>query len=339
MAVNSAEKRERAREWLRKDYERETGQPFQHFFCPVLFTDEEVELCLGHIVCDSIPNSCKSTVLQRKNVDGFYGTLLENHFATVVKANKPSLSDILTNPKLRREIPWTVNVDGKAVPHYEPKAHKSPKHPTVQLRDATGDVLKIALKISDEELIAAGSLQIVVDRSYVPESTASLLKSAHLTMFRIFGYRHIFSPAGIMVSEILRTFYLNNRVRSRREQTEAANAYFPQHAGMIIPIAAYDKNLLRGTIEDRRFIRCVGSSGSWFALGVFVRTGDMLHAVFLPPDDADHMDTYFDFIGSMEKKTFVFQFMDFVPGDKVKGPCWTGYQKEYSFDPALRGVA
>jgi hypothetical protein len=108
---------------------------------------------------------------------------------------------------------------------------------------------------------------------------------------------------------------------------------------MIIPVGTHDENLLRGTIEDHRFIRCVGSSGSWFALGVVIRTDRILHIVLLPPDDAEHMDTYFDFIKPMEKNEFVFQFLDFLPGDKTRGAHWTLYQKEYFFQPVLRGVA
>ncbi|HJZ11542.1 MAG TPA: hypothetical protein VJ521_05305 [Acidobacteriota bacterium] len=278
-------------------------------------------------------------MLQRKDVDGFYGTLLETHFATIITANKPQLDDILFDPDLRRKIPWAVNIGGKVVSHYEPKDGQTTKHPIIQIGDEHGKILKIALKISDEELTAAGGMQIVAERSYVPESTASLLKSAHLTMFRLFGYSYALGYDGSMLAEILRTFYLTNRARTRQGQADAAKEYFPQHAGMIIPIGTHDENLLRGTIEDRRFIRCVGSSGGWFALGVVIRAGQLLHIVLLPPDRAEHMDTYFGFIKSIEKNEFVFQFMDFIPGDATSGAHWTLYKKEYRFQPELRGVA
>jgi hypothetical protein len=53
------------------------GNPFKCFYCPILQTDEETELCMGHIVNKSIPNSCRKCVVQRKDVDGFYGVVVE----------------------------------------------------------------------------------------------------------------------------------------------------------------------------------------------------------------------------------------------------------------------
>ena len=61
---------------------------------------------------------------------------------------------------------------------------------------------------------------------------------------------------------------------------------------MIIPLGEFNKDSLRGSIEDRRFLVCLGSSGRFYGLGVFVRTNDCMHVVLLPPDDAEHMDTY-----------------------------------------------
>jgi hypothetical protein len=332
-------RREKVREILRADYQQEMDRPFSHFFCPILYEDKDAELCFGHIVNEAIPNCSRKTVLQRKDIDGFYGSLVETHFSTVVTAGNPKLDDILFDPKLRKNIPWTVNIGGEAIPHYEPGARPSIAHPTVQIVGEDGQILKIALKITDEELVAAGSMQIVAERNYIPESTACLLKSAHLTMFRMFGYRYALGYDGSMLAGILRKFYLDNRTKSRNEQTEAAKNYFPQHAGMIIPIGTYDPKLLRGSIEDSRFIRCMGSSGSWFAFGVVIRTDEILHVVLLPPDRAEHMDTYFGFIKTFEKKEFMFQFLDFVPGDATSESHWVVYQKEYRFQPELRGVA
>lgn len=332
-------KRERVREILRADYQKEVGHPFTHFYCPILYEDKNIELCFGHIVNQAIPNCSGKSVLQGKDIDGFYGSLLESHFSTAVTAGNPKLDDILFDPKLRKSVPWTVSIGGEPVPHYEPVAGPSTKHPTVQIVGDDGQILKIALKTTDEELVAAGSMQIVAERNYIPESTASLLKSAHLTMFRMFGYRYALGCDGSILAGILRKFYLDNRTKSRKAQTKAAKDYFSQYAGMIIPIGTYDAGLLRGSIEDNRFIRCVGSSGFWFAFGVIVRTDKILHVVLLPPDRAHHMDTYVEFTKTFEKNEFAFQFLDFVPGDNTKETHWTVYRKEYRFQPHLRGVA
>ncbi|MEX2091849.1 MAG: hypothetical protein WD971_04185 [Pirellulales bacterium] len=271
------------------------GSP-KYFHCPILLTDKNVELCMGHVVNKAIPNCCRKTVLQRKDIDGFYGSLLERHFATAIKAKDIDRSSLIFDREIRRDIPWKVLVAGKEVDAYEPTKHKSPTHPTVEIQDPNGKVLNLVLKLSDRELSTAKSLQVRLERSYVPEVTASLLKSAHLTMFAVFGYRHVYSPAGLMVADILRSFFIDNVGRQRKVQSEAALAYFPKHAGMVIPLGGYDTKILRGSIEDRRFIVCVGSSGRFYALGVFVRTDASMHIVLLPPDEADHMDTYFELI-------------------------------------------
>ena len=37
-------------EGLRSDYQTVTGFPFEKFYCPILFRDENVELCRAHLV-------------------------------------------------------------------------------------------------------------------------------------------------------------------------------------------------------------------------------------------------------------------------------------------------
>jgi hypothetical protein len=41
---------------------------------------------MGHIVNASFPNSSRKCVIQRKDVDGIYGSVVEADFATVIKA-------------------------------------------------------------------------------------------------------------------------------------------------------------------------------------------------------------------------------------------------------------
>jgi hypothetical protein len=333
-----------AKELIQKDLERFRADyallgegPFKHFHCPILLKDEKVELCMGHVVNQSIPNCCRKAVVQRKDIDGFYGSLLERHFATAMRAKQTDVERMIFDPKLRRDIPWKLKVAGQEVDVYEPIKHHSESHPIVQIQSDIGGVLNLALKIAEEQLPDAGSLQILIDRSYVPEATASLLKAAHLTMFSIFGYRHVFSPSGLMVADILRKFYEKNYRQERKEQAEAANVYFQQFAGMVIPLGGYNEGLLRGSIEDHRFIRCIGSSGSWYALGVLIRTDKTMHIVLLPPDDATHMDTYFGLTEDMYKKDFRFQFLDFIPANNGKAAYWKGYQQEFQFEPGLPG--
>lgn len=62
---------------LRSDYRAVVGSPFSHFFCPIVFLDEDVDLCRAHIVNRAFPESSRSWTVQRTDVDNFYGSTFE----------------------------------------------------------------------------------------------------------------------------------------------------------------------------------------------------------------------------------------------------------------------
>jgi hypothetical protein len=52
-------------ERMRAEYLAARGVAFEHFFCPILHTDEETELCKGHVIPDALkicggPHSAKT---------------------------------------------------------------------------------------------------------------------------------------------------------------------------------------------------------------------------------------------------------------------------------------
>jgi hypothetical protein len=60
----------------REDFRSIVGTGFDHFFCPILHIDEYAKLCKGHIVGQAFPNSARDWVVQRKDVEDFYGSRL-----------------------------------------------------------------------------------------------------------------------------------------------------------------------------------------------------------------------------------------------------------------------
>src|SRR5207244_1558418 len=68
---------------FREDYKEQAGSEFQYFFCPVLFRDEDVELCAAHIINKDFPKTSRRWTVQRKEVDSFYGTYFESDFVDV----------------------------------------------------------------------------------------------------------------------------------------------------------------------------------------------------------------------------------------------------------------
>jgi hypothetical protein len=65
---------------LRQDFAQIAGRPFNHFFCPFLFVDEETELCKAHVVNAAFAASSRRWTLQRKDVDNFFGSMIESAF-------------------------------------------------------------------------------------------------------------------------------------------------------------------------------------------------------------------------------------------------------------------
>ena len=104
---------------MREDYRRVTNAPFKHFACPILLRDEDTRLCMAHIVNQKIANSCRKTVVQRHDVDSFYGKMVECDFIDLNTLRRSTLEDVLLKKDLRTKIkPRFTTHDGKECDHY-----------------------------------------------------------------------------------------------------------------------------------------------------------------------------------------------------------------------------
>ena len=65
---------------LNQGFEQVVGNPFKHFYCPLLYCDDDTQLCKGHIVNAAFPGIGRQWVVQRADVDGFYGSCFEADF-------------------------------------------------------------------------------------------------------------------------------------------------------------------------------------------------------------------------------------------------------------------
>ena len=209
MSTHSAIDRERER--LRKDYEHISELECEHFFCPILLEDTDKELCMGHVINDSIPDSSQHQVLQVKDVDGFYGSLVESSFAVLLKGKGGGSWRSLFDRALSRHLRPKIELDGQEVGHYVVSSADDTPHPVVKLVNEAGEFIRVALKVTDDIKLDLCKVQVVVDCNYLAEATATLIKAAHLTMFALFGYRYVFHPAGYHLAKILQNFYIQNR--------------------------------------------------------------------------------------------------------------------------------
>ena len=268
---------------LRSDYTRITGNPFVYFFCPVLYKDEEAQLCKGHIVPQGFARSSRAWTVQRQDVDNFYGTSFEDDFLAIqYRIEGQSPDQVVTDETLARRFRPKIFLEGKAVDHFI--AHDAvPGHFTPLEFHSNGKCVLLGLKMARHD--AAGAvghkLEIQIEKDARIPAVVSLIKAAHLTLFHMLGYRYALSAAGHFVGrQILGEFFLRGQGKPRAEVAEEALVFFRQFAHMVRPVQSHPD--LKGTATDRTVLLCWGGDSLAWALTVFVRTSRVLHAVLIP---------------------------------------------------------
>src|SRR5215207_8302615 len=86
-------------EELRADYTQIEGKPFSHFYCPILFKDEDTPLCRAHIINKAFSDSVRASTVQRADVDRFYGSRFESDFIDIQMFRDTSPLEILADNK------------------------------------------------------------------------------------------------------------------------------------------------------------------------------------------------------------------------------------------------
>src|SRR5215213_9608272 len=99
---------------LNADFAETVGSSFANFFCPVLYKDEETELCQGHIINAAFDGSSRTCTVQRRDVDNFFGSRFESDFVDIAKFKKISLTEILADPFLSRRYRSDVGVNNES---------------------------------------------------------------------------------------------------------------------------------------------------------------------------------------------------------------------------------
>lgn len=65
---------------IRADFKGFHGRDFRHFICPITLRDEPCELMDGHILNEAFVTARRMTVIQRKDVDNYFGSSIERDF-------------------------------------------------------------------------------------------------------------------------------------------------------------------------------------------------------------------------------------------------------------------
>jgi hypothetical protein len=248
----------------------------------MLYRDEDVELCEAHIVNRAFDASSQWTV-QRKDVDGFFGSAFESDFV-VLKDRERTVEEVITDSALSKRFRPTIEVDGKRVEHYAVKGPVPKDHSRMILGGGPTSETHLALKMPPEDVkaLANANWQVRMEKDARIPALVSLLKATHLTLFHMLGYEYALSAGGVFLGrDILGTFFESNTGLMRHEIAANAKKHFREFAHMVRPALGVPATF-QGTADDNALYICERGSLRW-GLIVFVRTGtDSVHAVLAP---------------------------------------------------------
>ena len=284
---------------LKRDYESVTGRSWKHFFCPILYRDEETDLCRAHIVNEAFIDGDRSQTIQRSDVDNHYGTLFESDFLDVQWVDRPVANKALKDRNLRQKLALRLLSDDKVQQHYFPPSNSSVNreiHTPIEL-NVDGETIPLALKQprGEVEQKLEGRWEFRVEKDASLAAVVSLLKSAHLTLFHLLGYKYVFSPGGQLLGRnALGEFFLNTyntQGLSRKCALEIAKRHFSPYASTVRPMTAQFLDL-QGTISDGQFLACGTGDPPW-GLGVLIWCGGRMHTVIVPNIEDDESAALF----------------------------------------------
>jgi len=273
---------QRRLEELRSDFTR-FGTPFLHFYCPILFRDEQVALCRGHIVNDSFPDSARKWIVQREDVDNFYGHAFEGDFVNIQYREKSMTDTVLTDPRLSEKLHPRIRIGGRDVEHFVARG-PVPAHFTEAILNAPSGQVRLGLKIHPDDAMSSmgRGWQIAIEKDIRIPALVSVLKAAYLTMFDMLGYRYPLSAGGhVMGWDILGKFFENNRGLGKAEIAANARCHFLEFANMVRPLLNPPGDV-RGTLSDRSVFVCRCDDNTAWGMIVFVRTSHLVHAALVP---------------------------------------------------------
>lgn len=298
---------EKGLHWLQNDFTRVEGKPFQHFYCPLMMSDEPTELCVAHVMPKCLPDTSRLCVIQRKDIDGFYGSYAEADFATMVEASKKGMNGIIRDRALLKKIKPSLHVGGKKVDYYpyQGTVAANQTHFTFQPNDGCHPV-ELVLKIPMAEALAAQSQpwSWIFEFDCTVATLVTLIKAAYLTLFRLHGYKWALSPGGKSIGyALLGEFFRENRSKEPEEIKAALRKTFLRYKNLVRPVKSFTPGLQspgiqrKGTLNDFQSGVCIGASGQFFAEIILIRIAKHFFGVFLPAfDNATSAGAYFDFL-------------------------------------------
>ncbi len=209
------------------DFEKNTGRRPSAFVCPILREEsDDVDLIDGHILPQSLRLAARFTVLQRSDVDNFFGRTLEPPLIEFLNSVTYTKADFLERAK-----GVTIRSAGAGpLRLFVPSPRSKPPFPRLALKDRTGDT--IASPFVKGTLDAMGSTEGSAEVQgtmafHKPSIDGAMLKAANLALFHLIGYRWAWGASGRHASSPLKDFFHSEGRQSDAEVLfrDFANAF------------------------------------------------------------------------------------------------------------------
>jgi hypothetical protein len=234
------------------------------------------------VINEAFETSDRQTVVQRSDVDSFFGSRFEADFVLLASQRYDSV-DVLLDRELNRRLRPLVVKDGERVAHYLPTGPVPDTHTEVTFDRTPDPPVRLALKLEPSELMTAvdARWEIVLEKDVRLQALVALLKAAHLTLFHLLGYSYALSASGHFLGWDVLGRFADANLRSDK-QTALTNAalHFPEFVNLVRPMLVTPDGML-GTVTDGQLLLCSGAPNAWAFL-VLVRTGAHMNAVLVP---------------------------------------------------------
>ena len=208
------------------------------FLCPILLREEEAILCRGHVIPKTTGGNM--TVLQRQDLDSFFGSFVEADFSHGVNIQGLSFTDTIQYMLRKRpssRLKWLVR---------EPDGNEN----QVSLQQVDNN--RVAVRGNHKMEPGSYELGLSFDLRY--PTLLACLHSVHLGQFRTLGYGYANSNAGRHIAALLADVFHTFHGRRKDEQTEPElERLCFSHGNMVRPVMGHldqiDQRLLEKPFE------------------------------------------------------------------------------------------
>ena len=291
---------------LRMDFFGWRNKPCKHFPCPISLEDSYGArgLMNGHILNRAFDKANGETVIQRADIDGYYGETVEPDLITYLNSAVRHPSDwILSSKEIKAITSSGIRLDA-FIPSPKSKPPEDRFTPIPINDEDTGKVLATPyVRASLAELGTDSIIRFEGTKTLnQPSMLGAWMKAGYLAMWKMFGCRYADTLAGNYVRYPLYNFFKDKGTKSTAEN------YFRRFEGAANILFNKDFNPVIDTIENGYFLTHIDGSlknGIIFAMSCVFRINGYVFTVTLPSsrDDLDFaaLCRYVDYLKDEKK--------------------------------------